>query len=423
MKLFRDLSPLEMETFKLHLLASAFEGSAFAVWWMHDFFLKKTLHGANWQVWILVSLWPVANLTSVYFAGKAERGRGLKPYLAAAALLGRLPLVLMAFASTIPVFLALHALYSLSFAVAKPAQTAILQANYREGRRGELFSWAWTVTVALGGIGSLGVGALLDRFPGIYHLLLPMEGVLGACYCLVLAAIPLASRPAPPPCQSSGGLREATARTIRVFKENPSYFRFQVNFMIYGLAFMVVLPAVPVLATKKLGLDYTSFALARGILGPGIALLCMPWFGRKMDRIGPLRASAAAFTFFGFYPLFLGISPWLGTPFHSFWFFAGFVFYGIAMGGLMVIWHMGSIYYAPPGMTATYQGIHVTMTGLRGLVGPLAGYLLLTYTGISAPFALSVLLFFTAAFLMRRQYLSEKVQTLPDQKSQAMSRK
>ncbi len=408
MKIFKDLSPLERGTFKLHLLASAFEGSAFAVWWIHDFFLKKTLHGANWQVWILVSLWPVANLTSVYFAGKAERGRGLKPYLVAAALLGRLPLALMALASSIPVFLALHALYSLSFAVAKPAQTAILQANYREGRRGELFGWAWTVTVALGGLGSLGVGVLLDRFPGIYHLLLPLEGVMGACYCLTLAAIPLASRPAPPSCQSSGGFREATARTIRVFKENPSYFRFQVNFMIYGLAFMVVLPAVPVLATRELGLDYTSFALARGILGPGIALLCMPWFGRMMDRIGPLRASALAFAVFGFYPFFLGLSPWLGVPFHSFWFFGGFVFYGIAMGGLMVIWHMGSIYYAPPGMTATYQGIHVTMTGLRGLVGPLAGYLLLTYTGISTPFALSVLLFFTAAFLMRRQYLSEK---------------
>ncbi len=408
MKIFKDLSPLERGTFKLHLLASAFEGSAFAVWWIHDFFLKKTLHGANWQVWILVSLWPVANLTSVYFAGKAEGGRGLKPYLVAAALLGRLPLALMALASSIPVFLALHALYSLSFAVAKPAQTAILQANYREGRRGELFGWAWTVTVALGGLGSLGVGALLDRFPGIYHLLLPLEGIMGACYCLTLAAIPPAARPAPPSCQSSGGLREATARTIRVFKENPSYFRFQVNFMIYGLAFMVVLPAVPVLATRELGLDYTSFALARGILGPGIALLCMPWFGRKMDRIGPLRASALAFAFFGFYPLFLGVSPWIGVPFHSFWFFGGFIFYGIAMGGLMVIWHMGSIYYAPPGMTATYQGIHVTMTGLRGLVGPLAGYLLLTYTGISAPFAISVLLFFTAALLMRRQYLSEK---------------
>ncbi len=410
MRIFRDLTPLERKTFLLHLLASAFEGSAFALWWIHDFFLKKTLHGENWQVWILVSLWPVANLTSVYFAGKAEEGRGLKPYLVAAALLGRLPLVLMAFASSIPVFLGLHALYSLSFAVAKPAQTAILQANYREGRRAELFGWAWTVTVALGGLGSLGAGTLLDKFPSIYHLLLPLEGILGACYCLTLAAIPLASKPAPPSCQKREGLLGATARTIRVFKENPAYLKYQINFMIYGLAFMVVLPVVPVLATKDLGLDYFQFTLARGILGPGISLLFMPWFGRKLDRLGPLRSSAMAFAVFSLYPLFLGLSPWIGVPFHSFWFFLGFAFYGVAMGGLMVIWHMGAIYYAPPGMTATYQGIHVTMTGLRGLVGPLAGYLCLTYLGTTVPFALSVTLFLAAAWLMQRQFRSERRQ-------------
>jgi len=60
-------------------------------------------------------------------------------------------------------------------------------------------------------------------------------------------------------------------------------------------------------------------------------------------------------------------------------------------------WNMGSIAFAPPGQGGYYQGIHVAMVGIRGLVGPAIGFMVLHLLGYREVFVLAALIFLTAA--------------------------
>jgi len=406
--LLRSMTPLERRTFRLHLASSVLEGVAGGVILIHDFFARRTLEAAAWQITILVSLWPVASLVSVYFADGLDGGGRVGRILVLAGLLGRLPMALMALSGSIYAFLPLAGLFYASFAVAKPAQNLIIQANYGETKRGEIFSWTWGVYAAVAGFTSIGAGALLDAYEEGYRLLLPLEACAGLGALALLAAVPAAPLPGAPVCQQRRGLARSFRKGLEILRDDPAYRRVERNFMVYGLAFMVVLPALPILADQDLGLTYMEVGLARGILGQVVAILVMPWFGRRLDRLGPAGFSSHVFAILVAYAALIGLSPCLSFPARGFWFCAGYLAYGIGMGGLHLVWHIGSMYYAPRGMVAIYQGIHVSLTGLRGLTGPLIGLVVLQTCGTRWPFALSALLFLAAALLMAKQAKAER---------------
>ena len=60
---------------------------------------------------------------------------------------------------------------------------------------------------------------------------------------------------------------------------------------------------------------------------------------------------------------------------------------GIAFGGGVLAWNLGHQDYAPVEQSGRYMGLHVTLTGIRGLLAPAFGmtvYTLLLAGGIQA---------------------------------------
>jgi hypothetical protein len=55
---------------------------------------------------------------------------------------------------------------------------------------------------------------------------------------------------------------------------------------------------------------------------------------------------------------------------------------GVARGGGSIAWQLGHNHFAPPERAGLYMSVHVTLTGLRGLIAPFLGMWL--YVG-SAP--------------------------------------
>jgi hypothetical protein len=51
---------------------------------------------------------------------------------------------------------------------------------------------------------------------------------------------------------------------------------------------------------------------------------------------------------------------------------AGAVLKGVAIGGGVLGWNLGHHDFAPPERTSDYMSVHVTLTGVRGVIGPLA---------------------------------------------------
>jgi hypothetical protein len=78
--------------------------------------------------------------------------------------------------------------------------------------------------------------------------------------------------------------------------------------------------------------------------------------------------------------------------------------FGLAMAGVNIAWSMGSIFFAGKQDAAVYQSVHVTMTGIRGVLAPLLGLLLLKTLGIISVFAVSVGFLVTASIISWRDY-------------------
>jgi hypothetical protein len=58
---------------------------------------------------------------------------------------------------------------------------------------------------------------------------------------------------------------------------------------------------------------------------------------------------------------------------------------GIAIGGGMLGWNLGHNDFAPEARVADYLGLHVSLTGIRGLLAPLLGVLLYGTVDAVAP--------------------------------------
>ena len=77
--------------------------------------------------------------------------------------------------------------------------------------------------------------------------------------------------------------------------------------------------------------------------------------------------------------------------------YLAFGVYALGMSGVNVAWHVGSIAFAPPGEGGYYQGIHVAMVGVRGVIGPLTGYAVLRLLGFREVFTAAGVLFLLGA--------------------------
>jgi len=78
---------------------------------------------------------------------------------------------------------------------------------------------------------------------------------------------------------------------------------------------------------------------------------------------------------------------------------APFAVLGFAMSPVNIAWPMGPILFAGRRDAATYMGVHVTMVGIRGLIGNPMGLVLFKTFG-SRPTFLVASLFFTMAMVV-----------------------
>ncbi len=102
-------------------------------------------------------------------------------------------------------------------------------------------------------------------------------------------------------------------------------------------------------------------------------ILSSPLWGRYMDGRNPMYARAV----FNALQMIAYLMYCLGGVTLQIWpFFVGTTFHAIANGGGTINWLTGSMYFARSEHVSLYNGLHVFLTGLRGMLGPVIGFLL-----------------------------------------------
>jgi MFS family permease len=361
-----------------------------------EYITANGLRASAWQITLLVMIWPLSNFLSVLINSLVEKSGRFERAVMLAGFL-RLPIALMYLSSSVNLLLLLLGLFSAADSVIVPVLNNILREKYSEGRRGFLFGWAVSFFTFFSLPAAILVGRLLDADFEVYRILFIIMAAAGFAHAMVFARMARGLKPAP------GRAGEGVfRRLLRVFSSDREFAAFEAFFMIYGFAFMMVLPAIPQFARDVLGLRYEQYAMAKGVIAQIGLLLLSPFMGIRVERLHPFRFTGLVCMVLAFYPLLLGVAcffPGSGILF----FYVAFAVYSVAMAGINISWNMSSLHFAPPGQAATYQGLHLTLTAARGIMAPILGNAILLFAGYKSVFLSSGGLFMLAGLLYLRR--------------------
>lgn len=413
-----ELRQLEKKTFSLHMLSNVFMGLSFGILMLHEIILKKSLLGTDFQVTLLIFLSSSAFIFSIYGTELIHRSSNPAKTIIILALISRFFLFIIPLFSTPEYFIFCIAAMSYIDSLIKPSWNTVFKHNYSDSRRSLLYSYSSSLYTIVILIVSTLLGYLLDINYELYKILFPIAGIFDVLSYISLAKMITMGQnlrmipPGIPGKSLSLKLLEdifvlPVRNMMRIFKENRPFLRFEAFFFMYGMAFMIASPAVPIYLVEVLQLSYSPISIAKGLVFYTATILFTPLMGRLHGTGNPTKFCGYLFLFLLFYPLsMMGVKYLPGvisfiTPEIMLYF--TFFLFGILMSGITMSWNLSTIYYAPHYQEANYQSVHITLTGVRGVFSPFIGYLILRYVSIEATFIVSSVIFLLAGIMMLRE--------------------
>lgn len=391
-------------THRVHVRAALFDGLALGVLALNEYVAKKTLGASDVIITALVMAQPISLLFSAYWSNFLV-GREKRTTFLLFGVLGRLSLVLVVAARGSLSFAALVIFATLMVGAIIPAQNALFQANYDVMERGRAYGVATAVQSLATIAAALVAGRLYDHLSDGYRWAYAAAGILGFISCWIYYRIRFRRRHGTAAGSSPlhrglvremrRSLRSPFAGSLTILKHDRGFRRYEIAFMSYGLAFMMLQPVIPIFLVEVLHVDYAQASNARGLIFYSMMVLFSPVFGRMLDKSDPIKLSTFAFLLLSLFPAALMLSRGVRSV------YIAFSIYGVAMSAVNIGWTLGPIHFARRSDSAAYMGAHVALVGLRGLVGGPIGILLYRLSGTpNATFLVAVVLFLLASFLM-----------------------
>jgi hypothetical protein len=417
-----DALKIEKKTFALHLLCQFFNGLVAGIIVLQEIILKKSLYGTDFEVTVLIYLTSISFLLSIYGSEIINRTSNKPRTLFLIGAFGRGALIFIPLFDNVWFYIFVISIMFITDALLLPAWNFIFKHNYTEQNRSKLYSYAYSFTTIVLLIVSIIAGFMLDENNMIYKLIFPVAGVAGILYYYYMSKIMKLGMQA----ESLEGisLRSINKKllkdililpirnSIRICKEDRRFFKFEVNFFLYGVAFMILAPAIPIFLVDYLNLGYTPISIAKGFIFHGALILATPLMGKVLGINNPTKFCGVVFLVLIFVPLLMLASDLILN--RSFFLapvdiiYIAFFVFGVAMSGVTLAWNLGSIFYAPHNQVANYQAVHITLTGLRGSFAPMLGYFVIEIFSIEANFILSAVLFGAAGIGMLIDYKKGK---------------
>ena len=276
---------------------------------------------------------------------------------------GAVCFLIMAAVPTLPVFVIGSVLAMTASSAAVPLLTQIYQENYPEKTRGHLFSRTVMVRIAAAALFSELAGRALSAHIGYFRGLLLVfagtfafaSGCLRRCPSRILTV--------------QGGTHPL--RALRFAKQDGLFRLTLICWMLMGFANLMMLPMrVEYLANPKYGLALSigEIAFLTGVIPNAARLILSPIWGWLFDRMNffALRVILNLGIALGILSFFMSsdVSGLIG----------GAIVFGISNAGGDVAWSLWVTKFAPPEHVADYMSVHTCLTGVRGILAPLAAF-------------------------------------------------
>ena len=350
--------------------------------------LRRELGATPLQLAVMSSAGGACLLLSLPWA-RAFHGRHPLPYLVWPGFVARSVFLLVPFVSSAWSFVGLVIARDFFAAAAAPAQAAVVERVYPRAQRGRALGVV-RMAGAILGIGlALAAGQLFERVG--YRWIFVAAALLG------MAASLRQRRLTVPEPESLGGEAPAWLHGAWLaVRDDHAFRRLLVASFLFGFGCWIQTPAHPLLLVDVLQVSASQVGVIAAVAAVA-TLVGSAYWGGLVDRRSSLEALRVMYLVGAATPLiyFIAWSPWVLV--------ASAVTDSIVGIGLELVWMIAVIDVAGPTRTAQYVAIGATLTGVRGVVGPLVGGLLIYSSGVHTVYLVAAILTFSGAWLVGRE--------------------
>lgn len=277
-------------------------------------------------------------------------------------LIARSIFLVFAFINDVGWMLVLLAFFWVLETFPSPAYTRIIQSIYPTHVRGQVMS-----VVRLGMVAAILLmtplaGWALDQWS--YRIIFPLAGLMGILSTVLFARLQVDEGPLPP--------RETKPVTslLSIVRRNRSFTIYLIGISVYGFGGLIGFALYPIVQVDRLGLSYSEI----GLLGLAQSVFWLAGFvvwGKLIDQRGGLWVLRVNCAIAAIIPAcyIWATDAWMLLP--------AFIVQGIISAGVDLGFINTSIQLAEPDKVVEYSALQTTVIGLRGMLAPVAGSLLL----------------------------------------------
>lgn len=385
--------PYRRQTILAYALVRILDTPFWGLYNLLIFILYKDLAATPLQLSVIISLKPLVSLFSSYWSHHAVRKCNYLSYsILYARLIAFIPFLAFPFIDNIWVIIGCAALFMFLQVGMIPAWMELLHKNLPQNERSALFSYTQAFGYLGGGLFPFIIGWTLDEWTSSWRLLFAIFALISLTALFWIARIKTPNSSNNEQDSHTHSLLQPWKNAWSLLQKRPDFAKFQIGFMLLGSGLMIIQPALPAFFVDRLNLSFTDMGIAitlcKGLSFAALSPVWTRWI-HKVDlfRFSTLMASLAAL-----FPLCL-----LLALTQNIWLFVAYLIYGGMQSGNELCWNLSGPLFAASENSCPYSNVNIIAVGIRGLIVPSMGALLLAYYGSTSVIGTSCALCLLAA--------------------------
>jgi hypothetical protein len=300
-------------------------------------------------------------------------------------------------------------------------RTTMWMVNYPYVCRARMAGRIQTLVQLLTLLTAAGLSIVFDQSPGYYRIVYPGVALLGLLSLWPIRRMHMRREKAElrrfrehlarQASHNGGraGLWSGVKESFAILRDDRDYAKYMLAQFLLGSANFFTDPILVNILARRLNFTYFHSTLLLHTVPVIMLLVSIRFWARYFDYGGVLRFRiynsacwVASYVGVMLAVLIIGRSPHGGLIPAVAVLVVGRVFNGVARGGGDIAWNIGHLHFAREHQTELYMGIHVALTGLRGLIMPLLGWWANYYLDWGS-FAIALALALASLVMFRRQ--------------------
>ncbi len=250
-------------------------------------------------------------------------------------------------------------------------RTTVWQANFPRDVRAKMAGKLATIqTIMLAGAG-LVIGLTMRADDEAYRYLYPIAAAFGLVGASLYGRMQMRGHAAliNAELEQTGGRTSAVnpLRMLQILREDVLFRRYMGAMFVFGIGNLSMMAPLVIVVKEVFGYDYLLGIIVVGTIPIIVIPLAIPFWSRMLDRmhIIPFRVIHCwSFVAANILVLIAALTVnhtllWLSA-----------VVRGIGFGGGVLGWNLGHHDFTTTESASQYMGVHVTLTGIRGFIGP-----------------------------------------------------